>query len=47
MADVKLWNPEDKVITQYLREMGLKAKEKDMLLTPEAMAVDVVSIVDL
>jgi hypothetical protein len=47
MADVKLWNPEDKVVTQYLREMGLKAKEKDMLLTPEAMAADVVSIVDL
>ena len=47
MADVSLWNPDDQVITQYLGQMALKAKEKDMLLSPESMAENVVCRTEL
>ena len=42
MADVSKWKPDDRVVSDYLDVVALKAKEKDMLLTPEALADDLV-----
>jgi|APCry1669190288_1035285.scaffolds.fasta_scaffold788497_1 hypothetical protein len=44
MADVTKWKPDDKVVSQFLDVVASKAKEKDMFLTPEAMADDVVRL---
>ena len=44
MADVAKWNPEDRVVCDLVEVVASKAKEKDIFLTPEAMANDLVNL---
>ena len=42
MADVSKWKPDDRVVSEYLDVVATVAKAKDMLLTPESLADDLV-----
>ena len=44
MADAAKWNPEDRVVCDLVEVVASKAKEKDIFLTPEAMANDLVNL---